>query len=155
MPRSPKQSAERRHRGRSAGRHSRRRAAAETSRSHALANALTVGVYAQDGKTELSDTRRETVRLAVRLGADAVALREIVTATRVSLSATITLPAGRYANLSRGRNWQRRSDGVFVDGGVGPGKWVVGSSDGFNRKDKTPWEVKHVQVGNQTWTVAS
>lgn len=107
------------------------------------------------GDAQLTEARRETVRIAVRLGADVDALREIVTATRVSRSEAITLPAGRYAHLSRGRNWQRRNDGVFVDGAVGPGKWTVGSTDGFNRKDKTAWTVIHVQVGAQTWTAAS
>lgn len=69
----------------------------------------------------MSDVRRAAVRVAVGLGASVNAIREIVGATRVSKSSSISLPPGRYAHLSRGRNWQRRSDGEFVDGPVGPG----------------------------------
>lgn len=75
---------------------------------------------------------------------------------------TVELPAGKYEHLSRGRGWARKGRGDRVEWGdrvrdgyrVGPGRWTVGSTDGFARKSSTDWDVEHVQVGTQTWTLA-
>lgn len=89
---------------------------------------------------------------------------EIATANLVKReSETIVLPAHRYENLSRGRGWARQGNGdkavwgVRVNGGyeVGPGRWNVGATDGFRRKDSVVWTVKHVTVEGQTWTIAN
>lgn len=37
---------------------------------------------------------------------------------------------------------------------VGAGRWIVGSDDGYQRKDQTEWVVRHIAVGDETWTVA-
>jgi hypothetical protein len=116
---------------------------------------IAVDAMAAALSTTVGDHRRASLRIALIAGADVDVLREIACASRVARHMTIALPAGRYAHLSRGRNWQRRSDGVFVDGEVGAGRWTVGSTDGFNRKDRTEWKVKNIQVGDQPWTVAS
>lgn len=82
----------------------------------------------------------------------------------VSQDTTCVIPPGRYDHCSRGKGWVRRGKGDAaswgdkVKGGyeVGPGKWVQGSGDGFNRKaGLIDWVVAHVQVGEQTWTVAN
>lgn len=109
--------------------------------------------------------QRRTQRLAVaaELGADEAALRALASALRVSRSTEITVPAHRYEGLSRGRGWARRGRGARAawgeraDGGyrVGPGRWTVGGSDGYARQGEVVWDVAHVQVGSETWTVAS
>lgn len=38
--------------------------------------------------------------------------------------------------------------------GRGPGPLVVESSDGFSRKERAEWDVEHISVGDQTWTLA-
>lgn len=59
----------------------------------------------------------------------------------------------RYGGLSRGKCWARRAgrgDAEWADkrGGtvlLTEGEWVVGSDDGFRRKDKTTeWEVRRI-----------
>jgi hypothetical protein len=112
---------------------------------------------------EVSDERKETLQRAIEIGADDKTLEMLRDATRVAQRETIVLPSHKYENLSRGRGWARKGKGDRVtwgereDGGyrVGPGRWSVGSTDGFNRKGSTEWTVEHVQVGSETWTVAS
>lgn len=106
------------------------------------------------------------LELARAIGASVETLREIADARLVSESETITLPA-RYANCGRHKGWARLAGtrgpsamwGEMVPGEgyeVGePGTWIVNSHDGFSREKRTTWKVKHVQVGPQTWTVAS
>lgn len=115
--------------------------------------------------SEAAEARRlETLGIAAELGADEAVLRVIAEAVRVKRnSSTIVLPAHRYEGLSRGRGWARKGRGNTAEWGertddgyrVGPGRWTVGGHDGFSRKGQTEWSVKHVQVGDQTWTVAS
>lgn len=56
----------------------------------------------------------------------------------------------RYAGLSRGKCYGRHTDGGWApkDGSTvhldRAGKWTVGSSDGFNRKEKATWTVRNV-----------
>ena len=112
---------------------------------------------------DVSDARRESLAIAIRLGADAATLERLRDARRISQGPSVLLPLGRYEHLSRGRGWARRGKGATVqwgereDGGyrVGPGRWEVGSSDGYHRKSKETWTVAHVALGGQTWTVAS
>ena len=110
-----------------------------------------------------SDKRMESLALATGLVDDAT-FAKIAGAVRVKRNSdTIVLPAHRYENLSRGRGWARQGKGdkaVFadrVDGGYecGAGRWSVGATDGFSRKDATEWTVSNVQVGEQTWTIAN
>ena len=35
------------------------------------------------------------------------------------------------------------------------GRWTVGGNDGFSRKAEDHWEVQRLQVGSETWTIAS
>lgn len=131
-----------------------------TERKHTL-ETLTAR-YAADN-TDPNPKRLERLVEAIELGASDAALEALCDAARTSRTTEITLPAHRYEGLSRGRGWARKGRGDSavwgerVDGGyrVGPGRWVVGGSDGFSRKGETVWEVKHVAVGDQTWTVAS
>jgi hypothetical protein len=76
-------------------------------------------------------------------------IRKLAKANRIGTSDGITLPEGRYGNLSRGKSWCRLGSGssaqwINADNGhrvTEPGKYVVGSSDGFSRKEQTPWTV--------------
>ena len=96
-----------------------------------------------------------SLAIAEELGADLATLREVAEGARIRRSETIKLPRGKYCRLSRGRGWCRRSDGEFADDYiVGPGSWTVGSTDGFSRKDRTEWVVRHLTVGDETWTIA-
>jgi len=110
----------------------------------------------------VSDTRRQSLELALSLGADEQTLIVLRDALRLKRADTIVLPAHRLEGMSRGRGWARqgRGDsaiwGERTDGGyrVGPGRWTVGGHDGFQRKGQDEWRVRHVAVGAQTWTVA-
>lgn len=115
-----------------------------------------------DGRS-ISDARRASLSLAIEAGADDATLVVLRDAVRLSRRATIVLPAGRFEHLSRGRGWcrlGRGSSAVWAEradkGGyvAGPGRWTVGSTDGYARKDQTQWAVRHVAVGAQTWTIA-
>lgn len=78
-------------------------------------------------------------------------------ATRVNtVDDGIYLPVGRFENCSRGKGWcrmgagsaatwaERKDKGYFASA---PGKWTVGSDDGFNRKDKAEWKVEKLADG--------
>ena len=112
---------------------------------------------------DVDDARRETLLIAIALGASDKILVAIRDAARVSHKDTIVLPPGRFEHCSRGRGWARLGKGDNVTWGerdakgylVGPGKWAVGSSDGYKRKDSVAWNVKHISVGAETWTVAT
>lgn len=109
------------------------------------------------------ETRNESLRLAVEAGADRATLELIADAIRVSRGPEITLPRGRYGHCSRATGWARKGRGDSAEWGertdtgyrVGPGNWLVHSSDGFRRSDRVTWVVRHVTVGTATWTVAS
>lgn len=110
-----------------------------------------------------SEDRREFLRLALELGADHKTICLLAEATRVARKTTIVLPSGKYEHLSRGRGWARLGKGISAQWGervkngyeVGPGRWSVGSTDGFKRKSAVVWDVKNIQVGPETWTIAS
>ena len=111
----------------------------------------------------LSPARLKTLTRAVELGAPPEVLDVLARALLVWRGETIVLPPHRFEALSRGSGWARcgRGDsatwGERVDGGyrVGPGRWSVGGHDGYSRKKSNDWDVRHVTVGEQTWTVAS
>lgn len=102
----------------------------------------------------LSEARLKTLTTASAEGMSADDLKKLAEAIRVCSAADgITLPAGRYENLSRGRGWCRLGTGAKaqwaerVDGGYRATetcRWVVGSTDGFSRKDSTSWMVGKV-----------
>lgn len=106
--------------------------------------------------------RLDSLAIAHPLVDDALFAR-LATVARLSKKSLIVLPSGRYEHLSRGKGWARKGRGDSAEWGergdsgyrVGPGSWVVGSSDGYSRKDQTPWKVQHVKVGEATWTIAS
>jgi hypothetical protein len=110
----------------------------------------------------VTDFRRESLTIAIGLGADQALVDKLAKAMRLSRKDTIVLPAGRYESLSRGKGWARCGRGDSAQWGeretggyrVGVGSWLVFSSDGFHRESRTEWVVKHIQVGNQTWTLA-
>ena len=124
---------------------------------------IVVGEIAKLDAETVTEARRESLARASELGADRMTLMMLVQASRVSRRDTIVLPSGKYEHLSRGKGWARKGRGNTAewgereDGGyrVGPGRWTVGSSDGFSRKSSIDWTVKHVCVGVETWTVAS
>lgn len=110
----------------------------------------------------VSDARRDTLARGIALGAAEGTLAALRDAGRVSRGNAIVLPAHRLEGLSRGKGWARKGRGNNVEWGdkteggyrVGPGHWVVGGNDGFSRKGETTWDVEHIQVGTETWTIA-
>jgi len=109
----------------------------------------------------VSAGRLTSLTLAAELGADAATLNRLVDASlRVSRTDTILLPAGQYAH--RGKSWCRSGTGASAKWGdprdgqfrVGPGKWLVHSDDGGTRQDNTTWDVDHIHLGDQVWTLA-
>lgn len=110
----------------------------------------------------VGDSRLKSLTIAHEAGVSDDDLLTLANSRRLSRTATITLPAHRYEGMYRGRGWARlgRGDSVVwgerVAGGyrVGPGYWTVGGHDGSHRKGTTTWDVSHVQVGGETWTVA-
>ena len=113
----------------------------------------------------VTDKRLESLDIAHAAGVSDADFKRLAAATRLSRKDTVNLPPGRHENLSRGRGWARKGKGDNAVWGerigdgdgykVGPGTWSLGSTDGFRRKHEETWVVKHVQVGDQTWTVAS
>lgn len=112
---------------------------------------------------EVSDKRKETLEIAIAAGADDKTLIALRDAARTHKGDSMVLPAHRLEGLSRGRGWARKGQGKSVtwgervEGGykVTAGRWTVGGSDGFSRKGTTVWDVNHVKVGEQLWTIAS
>jgi hypothetical protein len=114
--------------------------------------------------SKCTDARRETLQLAIDAGAPRKTLVLLRDAVRVTRAPRAKLPRGRYQGCSRGRDWCRQGSGknaVWAQLNddetaylVGPGKWSVGSTDGFKRKSERKWIVKAIQVGSETWTVA-
>lgn len=106
------------------------------------------------GETVKPDRAKTLIRAAAA-GLSPAQLKKIAEAWRVSSKPEgVRLPAGKYENLSRGKGWCRLGSGSNVtwadrhdDGGYlanEAGKWVVGSSDGFNRKDSSTYKVEKV-----------
>lgn len=113
------------------------------------------------GGSPIKESRGVSVLIAIRAGAPWETIRTIIDAGVLGRGKTCTLPAGRYEHLSRGKGWARMGRGKDAVWGqkaaggyvVGPGKWTVGSNDGFNHSSETKWEVSHIQVGDETWTL--
>lgn len=107
--------------------------------------------------------RRESIRIAAELGADDETIEKIAEATLVGKLGYVTI-AGRYLHLSRGRGWARLGRGNDAIWGErrekgfrlrDPGTWIVYTTDGFKREDRETWIVEKINVGSQTWMVAS
>lgn len=145
-------------------------AASERARAEASAGGgdqwiIDLVLLTRDDQTVPSEARCNTLRLALQEGVDWATWYVLVWARRVSQVQTVLLPVGRYAHLSRGKSWCRKGNGNAAEWGektadgrhfrVGPGRWIVGSNDGFDRKEQTTWEVMHVTVGTSVWTVSS
>ena len=47
--------------------------------------------------------------------------------------------------------WGQRTNGGYR---ISPGRWTIGGNDGFSRKGEDVWNVEHVTVGSETWTIA-
>lgn len=115
------------------------------------------------GITEISEKRLASLAKAHGVGVSDETFRVLGEALRVSERDAVLIPCHRFENLSRGRGWARKGSGDNAEWGerekggyrVGPGRWTVGGSDGFSRKGSDSWTVEHVQVGAETWTVAS
>lgn len=98
---------------------------------------------------ERSALRRAGLCRFAAAGHKVAEIRKYGDAVRIGSVEGITLPAGRYGNLSRGKSWCRKGSGANAvwannDGGhrvAEAGKWIVGSSDGFARKEQTQWDV--------------
>lgn len=114
------------------------------------------------GLTEIGEKRMESLTIAHQLVRDDV-FAQIGKALRVARAPTIVLPRHHYENLSRGKGWCRNGRGASAQWGeredngyrVGPGKWTICGNDGFTREKRVEWDVKHVRVGDATWTVAN
>jgi len=112
---------------------------------------------------EVGEKRRESLQIAIDLGADQKTLEQLRDAARIYRADYIVLPAHRYEGLSRGRGWARKGRGDSAVWGertddgykVGPGRWTVGATDGFSRKATNDWTVKNIKVGDQIWTIAN
>jgi hypothetical protein len=53
----------------------------------------------------LSESRKESLRIAAEAGSDDATLKTIATAARLARAATIVLPAGRFAHTSRAKGF--------------------------------------------------
>lgn len=113
--------------------------------------------------TGLSEGRLESLALAHPLVTDEI-FTLLANSLRVRRRATMILPAHRLEGMSRGRGWARKGHGDRAvwgereDGGYRvsePGRWIVGGHDGFSRSGENSWDVRHVTVGTETWSVAS
>jgi hypothetical protein len=110
----------------------------------------------------VTEARKESLTIAVELGADQVLLDRLAAATRLSRATTIVLPVGRYDHCSRSKGWCRNGRGDSASWGektakgwrVGAGTWLVCSSDGFRREERLEWKVRNITVGEQIWTIA-
>lgn len=114
------------------------------------------------GLADIGESRLQSLTIAHEAGVTDDTFAKLGNALRLSRLATIVLPAHRYESLSRGRGWARKGRGDNAQWGeredngyrVSDGRWTVGASDGFSRKDEALWTVTHVTVGDSTWTIA-
>lgn len=109
-----------------------------------------------------ADNRKESLQIAMRLGADEKTCRQLAGAERLRRVGGHIKIETRYGGLSRGKPWARdSSDSMWAEkeGGavlLTPGKWKVGSSDGFSRKESpSVWVVEEIKVGEETWLIAN
>jgi hypothetical protein len=101
------------------------------------------------GDVSVNPNRRIVICRAAATSPRPAEIRKLAQANKIGTSEGITLPEGKYGKLSRGKSWCRLGSGssaqwINADNGhrvTEPGKYVVGSSDGFSRKEQTPWNV--------------
>lgn len=103
---------------------------------------------------DIGPLRMPSVISAAASGLSPKDIKDIAVALRVSQKDRgILLPAGTFENLSRGKGWCRlgrgsnvtwadRVDGAYLANSAGT--WVVGSNDGFSRKDQVEWKVMKI-----------
>ena len=87
---------------------------------------------------------------------------ELYNAHKLSRLPSIVLPKHRFASLSQGRSWCRNertkefaNEYIASSEGDKVTKFTVGGNDGFRRADKVTWDVWHIAVNGNIWTVAS
>lgn len=114
---------------------------------------------------DITDGRKETLRIARGLGADDDLLILLAEKPRVSRQNSIILPAKHiypggkgegFARLEGSRAGEEDREGVREGGGFRvkrPGDWVVWSKDGL-KKETERWTVEQISVGPQVWTIA-
>lgn len=118
-----------------------------------------------DEKPEAPISNREAaIAVAKSLGKDdAAALFASAAAVSAQGELSVVLPAGRLESLKHGKGWARLGShdsavwGVKTEGGYRvnrPGIWVVGCTDGFDRKRKDSYKVARVKIGDLSWIVA-
>lgn len=100
-----------------------------------------------------TDPRRHAGILAIAAanGATIAQLARIAAAPYVSNGDTVAVGT-RFGHLSRGKAWARQGSGSNAvwakkSGGtvhLTPGNWIVGSDDGFRRKERALWTVSAV-----------
>lgn len=105
----------------------------------------------------VSEARKESIRLAIEAGCADDTLIAIRDAAVLSRAASIILRASPMDRLTRG--WRRSGENdddttrcTWVAGRgyqVRQGTWVVG--DGPRSRE---WTVRHIAVGSATWTLA-
>lgn len=107
--------------------------------------------------------RVDLIELAHRLGCTDAVFADLARAPRACSGDTIVIPAGDYGSLYGSKEWARKGSGkdaewgTRVPGGwrVGAGHWLVESRcDSRKKRDSLEWDVRHVIVGEQVWTVA-
>lgn len=98
-----------------------------------------------------SDSRRESLTLAIELGADDATLATLAAAPRLARRNYIQM-AGSWARNASGRFADR--DGAQVT--LTAGTWTVMTwGPGAVRKEtRTQWVVTIIEVGDQCWTIA-
>lgn len=125
---------------------------AQTSLDSVLAEAAALVVAFT---SETLSARRLKMMINAAADLTPAQLKSIAEAHRVSSTDGIALPPGRFENCSRGKGWCRQGNGSDatwgerVSGGYkvcSEGKWIVGSNDGFSRKDSVSWTVQ--KIGN-------
>jgi len=129
---------------------------AEASEELAAIANVAIGHTAAITPESISGPRAKTLIRAAAAGLSPAQLKRIAEAVRVHKKENgMTLPKGKYENLSRGKGWCRQGTGANavwgdrVDGGYlvrEAGRWDVGSSDGFSRKDSVRWDVQEVAI---------
>lgn len=113
----------------------------------------------------ISEARLKTLARATELGVTDSLFLRIANAAAVGRSGgSLVLPPGRYDHCSRGKGWARHGRGDTVQWGESvtggyrvnvTGRWTVGSSDGFNRKDQQTYTVSCLAInGDETWLIA-
>jgi hypothetical protein len=106
----------------------------------------------------VKDRRREFLLRAMELGATDDAIRTLAKSKKIFARPNGNLSPLRYESLSRGRGWCRLGKGDNVvwaqKGDDGryiidmEGRWSLGATDGFSRKETEEWVAKRVKINS-------